>query len=292
MVKKHVLRILICLMLGAVCTVAVSWGSSATVRWWDLATDDVQHSVVVDPDNVEPRYVREYGYVGGRFVWGQRVVHQEHGLATICIISNPGSWDRSESRQTMGGAMLRRVFSFTPPLIAPVASDDLDGLSPPWLIPLVDPLLDRASISGDRQAPSRNSYADPMARIVGWGWPKRAMWSQHDIEWWQAQRAAVIEPAIVLPLSDTESPAERKRLGHARVLPLGIIWSGFVINTLCYVPFIWVVLFLPGTIRRVIRRRRGRCAACGYILHADSGGVCRECGAAAVSDRAGETQTT
>ena len=60
-------------------------------------------------------------------------------------------------------------------------------------------------------------------------------------------------------------------------LALDPLWPGFVFNTLfCGVP-IWVVGVAPFALRRVVRRRRGRCVACGY----DLAGLdrCPECGA-------------
>jgi hypothetical protein len=70
----------------------------------------------------------------------------------------------------------------------------------------------------------------------------------------------------------------------ARVLPLGIIWPGFAINTVFYAAVLWVLFAAPGAVRRFVRRRRGRCTRCGYDLrgHALAGPSadlrCPECG--------------
>jgi hypothetical protein len=53
---------------------------------------------------------------------------------------------------------------------------------------------------------------------------------------------------------------------------------GFAINTVFYAAVLWVLLALPGAVRRFVRRRRGRCTRCGYDLRATTTGVCPECG--------------
>jgi hypothetical protein len=74
-------------------------------------------------------------------------------------------------------------------------------------------------------------------------------------------------------------------LGHdmGLSLPLKPIWPGFAINTVFYAAVLWVLLALPGAVRRFVRRRRGRCTRCDYDLRgqvADSNGhiLCPECG--------------
>lgn len=61
-----------------------------------------------------------------------------------------------------------------------------------------------------------------------------------------------------------------------RVLPLRPIWPGFLINTLLYGTSLWMVCTGPFAVRRAIRRRRGRCAHCGYPVGTSP--VCTECG--------------
>lgn len=62
----------------------------------------------------------------------------------------------------------------------------------------------------------------------------------------------------------------------ARILPLRPIWLGFVINTVFFGGILWLATCGPFVLRRVIRRRRGRCAGCGYPV--GSSAVCTECG--------------
>jgi hypothetical protein len=58
------------------------------------------------------------------------------------------------------------------------------------------------------------------------------------------------------------------------------MWPGFVLNTIFYAAVLWVLFAMPGTVKRMRSRRRGKCIHCGYDLRgrpADSN-TCPECG--------------
>jgi len=61
-------------------------------------------------------------------------------------------------------------------------------------------------------------------------------------------------------------------------MPARPLWPGFAINTLFYAGVLWVLLAGPFALRRMIRKRRGRCAQCAYPIGQSP--VCTECGAA------------
>jgi hypothetical protein len=63
-----------------------------------------------------------------------------------------------------------------------------------------------------------------------------------------------------------------------RAIPYRPIWPGFAINTIFYAAMLWMLLFVPGKIRRFIRIRGHRCPACGYIIAPGVGNKCSECG--------------
>ena len=63
-----------------------------------------------------------------------------------------------------------------------------------------------------------------------------------------------------------------------RVLPLRPMWPGFVLNTLIFGCAMWMLMMMCVLIRSAIRRRRGRCGACGYDLRGSDDGLCPECG--------------
>jgi hypothetical protein len=54
------------------------------------------------------------------------------------------------------------------------------------------------------------------------------------------------------------------------------IWPGFAINTIFYAAILWALFIAPGSVRRMIRRRRGLCPACAYPVGTSP--VCTECG--------------
>jgi len=60
--------------------------------------------------------------------------------------------------------------------------------------------------------------------------------------------------------------------------PTHPLWPGFAINTLFYAGVLWMLCCGPFALRRMIHRRRGRCAQCGYPIGQSP--VCTECGAA------------
>ena len=62
----------------------------------------------------------------------------------------------------------------------------------------------------------------------------------------------------------------------ARVLPFGLIWPGFTINTLFYSIMLWLLIAGPLALHHLIRRRRGLCPKCAYPMGESS--VCSECG--------------
>lgn len=65
---------------------------------------------------------------------------------------------------------------------------------------------------------------------------------------------------------------------HEVILPLRPIIPGFAADAAIYT-FLAMTLFeLPAAIRRLIRRRRGRCPRCGYPIGASP--LCSECGQA------------
>ncbi len=68
------------------------------------------------------------------------------------------------------------------------------------------------------------------------------------------------------------------RFGGDYPLPLRPIWPGFAINTLFDAAILWPLILGPFALRRLIRRRRGLCPACGYDLRHAEHEACPECG--------------
>ncbi len=61
-------------------------------------------------------------------------------------------------------------------------------------------------------------------------------------------------------------------------LPIQPTWPGFAINTLFYAAVVWSLIFGSFALRRLIRRKRGLCVACGYDLRGCQKPGCPECG--------------
>jgi hypothetical protein len=57
-----------------------------------------------------------------------------------------------------------------------------------------------------------------------------------------------------------------------------MLWPGFLGNTLVYGGLVAALVLGARSSRRSLRRRSGRCPACGYDLSGNPGAVCPECG--------------
>lgn len=69
----------------------------------------------------------------------------------------------------------------------------------------------------------------------------------------------------------------------ARAIPFLPIWPGLVLDSTLYATLLWMMMRVSSTLRGLIRRKRGRCLACGYDLRGDLAGGCPECGWGRVS---------
>ena len=72
----------------------------------------------------------------------------------------------------------------------------------------------------------------------------------------------------------------RKAFFHntPEILPFRPIWPGFAFDTIFYAAILWPLIIGPFALRRLIRRRRGLCPACGYDLRHAEHEACPECG--------------
>ncbi len=60
------------------------------------------------------------------------------------------------------------------------------------------------------------------------------------------------------------------------VIPMRPFWGRLALNSLFYALLVWLVLFGPGIVRRIVRTRRGLCPACAYPVGTSD--TCSECG--------------
>jgi len=111
-------------------------------------------------------------------------------------------------------------------------------------------------------------------RACGWPWlSMRGGWDT-DLDAPAGKRHMPVAGVLV------KAPADIGLGG--RVLPLHVLWSGFLGNTLAYAVASWLLLwFLAGrakATRRAFRVKRGRCPSCGYDLRGELEAGCPECG--------------
>ncbi len=120
----------------------------------------------------------------------------------------------------------------------------------------------------------RISASAPRQAVDGRGWPAVCMWSEYE----PVRNGIVTEVrgGVIVPLASRLHPY--LYCSVPRVLPLRPIWPGFAINTVFYAALLWIVTLGPGTARRIIRRKQGRCINCGYDLSHVNSDTCSECG--------------
>ena len=115
------------------------------------------------------------------------------------------------------------------------------------------------------------------------GWPLPCMWhmaghltmidTKSGIQERQAIGGLALSPP--LPMWKDLKPYSSQP-DEPRTLPLRIMPMSFALNTIFYALLAYLIILLPGATRRLVRRRRGQCPACGYLRGA--GAICTECG--------------
>ena len=120
---------------------------------------------------------------------------------------------------------------------------------------------------------------DPMcvSRFDAYGWPARSLWCGYSFLFQQRQwRVSTFFGAVQLAAF---APSISDPIWHRHhVLPYWPIWKGVVTNSVFNAGILWLLICGPLALRRLIRRRRGLCPACGYDLRHAEHGACPECG--------------
>lgn len=155
---------------------------------------------------------------------------------------------------------------------------DASLLIPDWASYLIPEVMGwtevKASVPGLPIVYSRTAF--------GHGWPMLAMWNGN------ARGQSLAGQTVNMVVSGIELPAVTSgsvlsgSSNIERALPLGIIWLGFVVDSVIYATA-WIILicgasWLLWTRRSQRRIRRGLCPACAYP--AGTSPVCTECGRA------------
>ncbi len=112
------------------------------------------------------------------------------------------------------------------------------------------------------------------------GWPARSLWCHQAQSGFAWERVDLVG-AFTLPgahrtLSNRYLPPAFR---NTRTLPYLPVWPGLAINLAFWSAAAAPLVFAPVAIRRLRRKRRGACPACGYDLRGlPAGGLCPECG--------------
>lgn len=112
---------------------------------------------------------------------------------------------------------------------------------------------------------------DKYIHIVRAGWPMSCFQGATTGIGGSRSRHGVIEPPRIV---------RQMGVKPLRMVPLYPRWGGLAVNTVFYGAIFWLVIPGPKLLRRVMRRRHGRCPTCGYDMSHHDHDICPECGAA------------
>lgn len=245
--KKQSMRILLCLILGLVTTVAVAWG----------------FAIWVDANPLDPALRKEQFGVNVQELprWETSVINQTAttfvSFSSLTVKRPRGLRDGATGREIADWINRNNLFQQGKP--APV--EDLPTLKPPyWSRACVSPIQDEVDTFRGMED----------AR----GWPMRCLVAYIDIKKEPLDRKW--SPMIIkwqIEFGDTQG-----LLGLPRGLPYKPIWFGLLVNILLYSSIFYFFLFGFVQLKRARRRRRGRCPKCNYDLRGDFDPGCPECG--------------
>jgi len=269
------LRISLYLLLGVVTTVAVAWGLAFCVTWTTEAD-------------------KEGTIVRGDVVW---LAAAQWTFGTVRF--------RSVVSQVEEGAEAKYL-----PWTTPAAPDELTNDSIPAWSRMSRPYTSDELGPVSRSAPRQVLQTPDLGKAdeVAFGWPCLCLRShvsvssieirassstqswrhvESDRFWYTAddgQRyVEPLEPGDgvrggVMLKTQFNTANLAPWLEHYRVLPLRPIFPGFLVNTLFYAVIWFGIFFGVGFVKRVLRRKRGRCVKCSYDLRGEFDSGCPECG--------------
>jgi hypothetical protein len=246
--RRWILRIAICLILGAATTVAVAWGFTA------VTLDDSSESVILGFDDSPI-----HAYI------------DEQTVEARCFVA----------RRTLGSLWIDGIFTSD-------LSERLHNLDMPadqaLQLARDRTVFETPSWSVLRNRATCGELDQTRAADRAFGWPALSLQTSFVAQ--QISGGAVtIQWIGGIPMREGEPMDFGARgrgmaphPGEPKALPLRPIWPGFLIDILIYAA-IWAGLFFGFTsAKRFIRTRCGRCPRCAYDLRGDLAAGCSECG--------------
>lgn len=248
--RRWFTRILICLFLGAITTVAVAWSLSLIGVPEQSGWPETQSKMQSNQNGAEGVSVSRQRAHGWLHVIMARAIYEQS--VDVSELSDPlSTGDKPES-------MMPRWAALENP------TDDLIAL-----------LL-----------PPKNGVAVESRVILATGWPCLAMWSEVD-RWVQLRQGSrrLLRNQIETSGYWKFNQATSFSPGHPTLVPLRPIAFGFAFNTGVYA-LIWFLVWIGlARLRAWSRVCRGRCVGCGYSLKDNVSGVCPECGSEVAKPR-------
>lgn len=137
-------------------------------------------------------------------------------------------------------------------------------------------LIVEAFAAGPLSRPESNLL---VATITRSGWPAR---SCSGATFRFITRTGARPPTWVTAMDMPEFLRSDHSTDGSPILPYGVVWSGFLLNTAFYGAIFWMLLLGRRWSIRAIRRRRNRCPSCNYDRRglASPAAACPECGEA------------
>ncbi|MHC4446695.1 MAG: hypothetical protein ACYSXF_02655 [Planctomycetota bacterium] len=258
--KARLICFSICLVLGAMTTVAVAWGLAV--------------GVVVAIDAVGPVAAEGVYRIDRGNVWWWCRVLERPGLTVVV-------WDRGRAIPATGiGGSTMDALEYRAPRgsrgpwpVEPRMETYILFSHRGYVLPESLVSMDRDAIPSWARLPSRASSPASPNEFCAWsarGWPMRALWYEATFG------ASPRQPRV--DRGGLALPEALHPLGRGRVLPGRPILGGFVVDTGFYA-LIWIAMIRgPVLLRRAYRRRRGHCTSCGYDLSHGPHRICPECG--------------